>query len=438
MTIKKYIAAGLAMLLCACGNESETAETDIIETNMPDSGYISEAAETSAAEYDAEAERAAEIVIDMDSYSDSGDIGDMSKVTVLRINNTGTKDLSFIGRFTSLEILVLYDCEGVENITQLKGAVNAAHIAVYDKSYSSENGSKLFTAFPTADVWYFEAPEIAEQTYKPFDFYTYPLISVDTENTVKLYFVNETDRAGYAVLSDVMYPDGSGWASYGINEIELGEIPSGTQVEMQIPKSDIFPDDAPNGRYKLICTLSREGEAEFERESEVYITDPFVDPVPDEIFCPQRPNTRYYHYKTPDFLTAGQLEAFKKAYITETAYFGTDMELSESYASTHTADEFISELTAGFTYEFARERAQGIYIDENGELESTSRSSGVDITLAAVNFSPIYYNENEVLFKAEKICWYDDEFYNVSYAQRNFHMVKTDEGWKFDSFGMWY
>ena len=149
---------------------------------------------------------------------------------------------------------MLNDCEGTENITPLKDVVNAAHIYVYDKNYSSENGSELFTAFPTADVWYFEAPEIAEQTYKPFNFYTYPLISANIENTVKLYFANETDRAGYAVLSDVMYPDGSSWASYGINEIELGEIPSGTQVEMQIPKSDIFPDDAPNGRYKrTVC-----------------------------------------------------------------------------------------------------------------------------------------------------------------------------------------
>lgn len=436
MTLKKYIAAGLAILLCACGNENETAETDIIETNMPDSGYLSEAADTVGTEDEKEAEDT-ELVIDMDSFADNEDMPEMPDVKVLRVNNTGTKDLSFIGRFTSLENLVLNDCEGVENITPLKDAVNAAHIAVYDKSYSSENGSKLFTAFPTADVWYFEAPEIAEQQNKPFDFYTYPLISVDTENTVKLYFVNETDRAGYAVLSDVMYPDSSGWASYGIDEIELGEIPSGTQVEMQIPQSDIFHDDAPKGRCKLVCTFRTEGE-DTESEAEIFITDPFIDPIPEEIFCPQRPDTRYYYYKTPDFLTADQLEVFKKAYITEAAYFGTDMELSENYASTHTADEFISELTSGFTYEFARKRAQGIYIDENGELEATSRSSGVDISLWAVNFSPIYFNENEVLFKAEKICWYDDEFYNVSYAQRNFHMVKTDEGWKFDCFGMWY
>lgn len=437
MTLKKYIAAGLAILLCACGNENETAETDIIETNMPESGYISETAEATVTEHGQEVGEDTEIVVDMDSYSDSGDMGDISKVTVLRINNTGSEDLSFIGRFTSLENLVLNDCEGVKNITPLKDIVNTAHIAVYDKNYSSENGSELFTAFPTTDVWYFEAPENTQQTYKPFNFYTYPLTSVNTEKTIKLYFVNETDRTGYAVLSDIMYPEGIGWVSYGINEIELGEIPSGTQVEMQIPQSDIFHDDAPKGRCKLVCTFRTEGE-DTESEAEIFTTDPFIDPIPEKIFCPQRPDTRYYYYKTPDFLTAGQLEAFKKAYITEAAYFGTDMELSENYASTHTADEFISELTSGFTYEFARKRAQGIYIDEKGELEATSRSSGVDISLAAVNFAPIYYNENEVLFKAEKICWYDDEFYNVSYAQRNFHMVKTDEGWKFDCFGMWY
>ena len=436
MTLKKYIAAGLSMLLCACGTESETVETDIIETNMPESGYISEAADTVGTEDEKEAEDT-ELVIDMDSFADNEDMPEMPDVKVLRVNNTGSNDLSFIGRFTSLESLVLYDCEGVENITQLKGAVNAAHIAVYDKSYSSENGSKLFTAFPTADVWYFEAPEIAEQQNKPFDFYTYPLISVDTENTVKLYFVNETDRTGYAFLTDVIYPEVGGQASYGIKEIELGEVSSGSQAEFQIPRSEIFPDDAPKGRCKLVCTFRTEDE-DTESEAEIFITDPFIDPIPEEIFCPQRPDTRYYYYKTPDFLTAAQLEAFKKAYITEAAYFGTDMELSESYASTHTADEFISELTSSFTYEYALERAQGIYIDENGELEATSRSSGVDISLAAVNFAPIYYNENEVLFKPEKICWYDDEFYNVSYAQRNFHMVKTDEGWKFDCFGMWY
>lgn len=436
MTLKKYIAAGLAILLCACGNDNETAETDIIETNMPDSGYISEAADTVGTEDEKEAEDT-ELVIDMDSFANNEDMPEMPDVKVLRVNNTGSKDLSFIGRFTSLENLVLYDCEGVENITQLKGAVNAAHIAVYDKNYSSENGSEFFSAFPAADAEYFEAVQNKDRTEAELDFYAYPLILADTENNAQLYLKNDTDRTGYAFLSDVIYPEVGGRASYGIKEIELGEVSSGSQAEFQIPRSEIFPDDAPKGRCKLVCTFRTEGE-DTESEAEIFITDPFIDPIPEEIFCPQRPDTRYYYYKTPDFLTAAQLEAFKKAYITEAAYFGTDMELSENYASTHTADEFISELTSGFTYEFARKRAQGIYIDENGELEATSRSSGVDISLWAVNFSPVYFNENEVLFKAEKICWYDDEFYNVSYAQRNFHMVKTDEGWKFDCFGMWY
>ncbi|WP_455528270.1 hypothetical protein [Huintestinicola sp.] len=436
MTLKKYIAAGLSMLLCACGTESETVETDIIETNMPESGYISEAADTVGTEDEKEAEDT-ELVIDMDSFADNEDMPEMPDVKVLRVNNTGTKDLSFIGRFTSLENLVLNDCEGVENIKLLKGAVNAAHIAVYDKNYSSENGSEFFSAFPAADAEYFEAVQNKDRTEAELDFYAYPLILADTENNAQLYLKNDTDRTGYAFLSDIMYPEGSGWASYGIKEIELGEVSSGSQGEFQIPSSEIFPDDAPKGRCKLVCTFRTEGE-DTESEAEIFITDPFIDPIPEEIFCPQRPDTRYYYYKTPDFLTTAQLEAFKKAYITEAAYFGTDMVLSENYASTHTADEFISELTSGFTYEYALERAQGIYIDENGEFEATSRSSGVDISLAAVNFAPIYYNENEVLFKAEKICWYDDEFYNVSYAQRNFHMVKTDEGWKFDCFGMWY
>lgn len=146
MTLKKYIAAGLSMLLCACGTESETVETDIIETNMPESGYISEAADTVGTEDEKEAEDT-ELVIDMDSFADNEDMPEMPDVKVLRVNNTGTKDLSFIGRFTSLENLVLNDCEGVENIKLLKGAVNAAHIAVYDKNYSSENGSEFFRHF---------------------------------------------------------------------------------------------------------------------------------------------------------------------------------------------------------------------------------------------------------------------------------------------------
>lgn len=454
--MKKLIIAAGAIFLCSCGIQKENLETDIIETEQPETVYTyteslpqsetetSGDVTVSGIEYIADTEHLT-IDLSVPFAAESVNLEDFREISSITINNVRENDIGFIKQFKNLRHISLYGCNVTDNcITAIKSSdLELYSLYINDDSYSEAEGDALFTAFPLTNTLYIQnSDEWNNGTHnEPFAYYVSPLVPPDNSTPVHLNFTNQTDKTGYASIKAVMYLESGEWEPFDTSEIAetVLEIPSGTFCEFDIQKDQLGIENLDEGRYKLVCTLSRDGDInKFEQESEFYISEPFCNSIPEEIYCPSRPDTGFYCYKTPDFLDDDQLEAFKRAYITESAYFGTEHELSEEYAQTHTAEDFISELTEIFTYDYAYRKALGLYIGKDGALTPVSASSGVDITLIAMNFSLIYESENEVLFKAEMLHGHEDDPYFVWYSERNFHMIKTEDGWKFDVFRLWY
>lgn len=139
-----------------------------------------------------------------------------------------------------------------------------------------------------------------------------------------------------------------------------------------------------------------------------------------------------------NFLTEEQQEAFDKAYEITERYFGCSTYLPQEYADEHTAEEFLENMYEGYTREYAYSKSLGNYIDSDGKLIAISGDRGGDISVQENFFVPIYADENEVLFKTFVVHGHEDYPYYIWFEEMNFHMVKTDEGWRFDKFDIWF
>ncbi len=221
-----------------------------------------------------------------------------------------------------------------------------------------------------------------------------------TVNTLKIY------RDDGGELTEMPFSDGN--TSFNVNI----EIAPKTDHDLVIPK-DIFPyDKCETGVYKI----------EFETSYGTLSSKFFID------------NTNGL-----DFLTDEQKEIFDKAKEITSSYFGCSSYLSEEYAAEHTVEEFLAPIQEAYTDDIAvsLSRKYG-YIDENGKLAATAGDRGGDITLQFVCFAPVYSDDNEVTFKYISIHGHEDYPYFSWYEESNFHMVKTENGWRFDKFPTWY
>ncbi len=141
----------------------------------------------------------------------------------------------------------------------------------------------------------------------------------------------------------------------------------------------------------------------------------------------------------PTFLTEEQQEVFAKACARMYEFFWFDAYLSQEYADTHTADDFIGLFTDVFTEEYARRLAQEKgFIDENGNLAAYNGGGrGSDITYEGHCFLPVSADEYQVSFKAVVIHAHSDVPYKVWFDETEYHMVNTKDGWRVFQFDLW-
>lgn len=140
----------------------------------------------------------------------------------------------------------------------------------------------------------------------------------------------------------------------------------------------------------------------------------------------------------PAFLTEEQQEIFAKACARMYEFFWFDSCLTEEYASTHTADDFIGLFTDVFTEEYARRLIEERYLDENGNLKAYyGGGRGSDITYEGHCFLPVSADEDQVSFKAAVIHAHGDNPYEVWFDEREYHMVNTENGWRVFEFETW-
>lgn len=464
MLNKKFFPAAilsLAVLFTACS----TGGTEVSETTA--SAEITAAEETTetTAEISAPAnttisyEKVTEEIVDeitaIDDasaaiptalkYYESWVEADMSDLSFLRSVSSELPD----EQKNTVKLLRIENPADIDSIKEIAECFpNLKQIEITDKAYSAENSDKYFEVFKNYDFKYSGQSPYYENKddhnyYYPkrgkngeTGFFIQPCITPfneDWHNDLELVFTNFT---GENVTADELkiyimngdtpeaLPFADGNYTYKIDmEIPAGEgfeYYNGHDNASLLITEDIFPFSSySNNRMRAEVTLG--GKA---FEMDFIITG------------------SSFQETSVAFLDEEQQAAFETAFDAVDALEGCDNGIPDEYAG-RSKEEFIQWLCNGLTYDFAVELAErNKYIfDENGNVLYTEKNSGgrgSNITYCGNYFSPFYMSEDECIIRNTVVYWHGDSPYYSTFEDCNYHMIKTEDGWKFDNFRIWY
>jgi hypothetical protein len=131
-----------------------------------------------------------------------------------------------------------------------------------------------------------------------------------------------------------------------------------------------------------------------------------------------------------------QKKVFDKAYEYMTEYFGCTTHMTEEYASSHTADEFISQFTDAFTYDYASSLCSR-YIDEDGNLKAIDGDRGSSEPLIDKCFYPIETDDG-IDIVCVSVNYSPDFSYRAWYELCRIHMTSSESVPRVDEFTLWF
>lgn len=245
--------------------------------------------------------------------------------------------------------------------------------------------------------------------------------------------VNFSDEIKQVTSAEIFRDDNGKLTALPFSDGSLAYDPDfealpGTNSEFKIPE-DIFPFDSYEpGVYRI--ALEVDGER-LERTFAVCNEKAYT--VTADGFSG---GTRTIN--VPAFLNGEQQEAFISAHATSDRCFGCSAYQTMEEADGKTVDEFTASC-GGYTYDYAYDMGQRFgYIDKDGRLQAAFMDRGSRNQYSEDFFVPIYSDGNDVLFKSFIVSYHGDDPYHIWFAEYNYHMVKTDDGWRFDNFQLWY
>lgn len=376
------------------------------------------------------------ILLDAESLSEK----DCESINMLEspnliIENVMDKDLGFLSECPNIESIVLEDFNGstdsyselFSKLPKLK-SVSAAAL-----SFSSEQADSFMLSAPGCAFEYYGSGTSSSENPDSGVHYFIPPSAYIGDSFLPVYFSNFTDSAHTVEELRIYRENGSEWEPVsftdGSDHLTVNfDIPPHTDSTFGEHNWAISADafdlqSAVPGKYRTVFTIDgADSEMEFIINS-LISSDEYPKGCAEHM----------------DFLNSEQKEAFESALAVTDTLEGCSADISSEYVQTHTAEDFLNEYCSALTYECALDKARkaGV-IDENGQLHAFSGGRGSIITSSGELFIPLYSDENEVLFKNVNIHWHGDFPYERWYHEYNYHMIKTEDGWKFDVFRIWY
>lgn len=256
-----------------------------------------------------------------------------------------------------------------------------------------------------------------------FSNYTDEPVTIDS-----IQIISEPDR------EPVIFADGSDTL-----EIDFTVQPM-HKTDYLLEAEDLDYSACESGIYEAVVRVGTDvyGMNFFIDNSELYEETFPLLMMPDRVEDPENRVGRENVGIAPTFLTEEQQKIFAKACARMKEFFWCESFISEDYANTHTADDFIELFTDVFTEEYARRLAQEYnIIDENGNLQAGGGGRGSNLLYCGHCFLPVSADENEVAFKAVVILAHCDDPYEVGFEEIDYHMVNTENGWRVDKFSIW-
>lgn len=248
----------------------------------------------------------------------------------------------------------------------------------------------------------------------------------DEAKTAERVYIFRDDGLARSISAPVAFRDGS--TEYPINFT----VNAGESADLDI-SSEIFDFAACEpGMYKIYFDFGdRTPEQRFFIGTD-YESDDYWD------FGELSEGSNTYGLK-PSFMNVEQREVFSKAYAVTRKWFWCSRDLSAEDAAKLTVDEFLAPIREAFTEDCTMKKTVGFYInEETGELQAAQGDGGTNPEYMDGLFFPVYSDENELIFKVTAIHAHDGDPYRVWAENVNFHMVKTEDGWRFDKFDLWY
>lgn len=405
------------------------------------------------------------LTIDMDNFKDGAvplaDIDEemLKDIPNITIINMDGESFDFLNKCVPINLTIYGKSVNAEAVAKLPGELKLQSLSVTVEEYSSKDAELIMKAAPTCMVSYHLDPSLRDYNDLPRDgiaFFANLCVDRNAEekhwecmtsaadpNDIKTWqyhgslvctFVNQSEEIRRTATAEIFrdedgqltaMPFADGSFVYNIDF----SIDPGSNSDLEIT-DEMFPfAGCETGIYKIVFDVDGERlEQTFAICNEEAYTETAYGFLHD-------PHT----IKVPAFLNEEQREAFKAAYATTDSQFGCSVYITGEYADEHTADEFIAEFCPGYTYDYAYSMAQSFgYVDENGRLQAATVDRGGRNEYSEEFFIPIYSDENEVLFKSFIVAGHGDNPFYIWFAEYNYHMVKTEDGWRFDNFQLWY
>ncbi|MDE7295142.1 MAG: hypothetical protein K2N72_12035 [Oscillospiraceae bacterium] len=399
--------------------------------------------------------------ITLDDYK-GGDLTSLPEYEYLRLkfkNYSGNEDMSFIADLKSIHHLVfenyrdesdldfIADCPNITSLNLINKSINAEAVAdviqnsniktlsIKTEDYSSKDADIIMRAAPTCAVRYYldDSPWSDGRPEEGITFFTNMYFSPDHPGN---WECQTADASTY--YPEIWRHSGSLVCTFSNFTEEVQRINSAEIFKYE--KGVLTPIPFSDGSlvYDIDFTIDPGTNSDYEITNEVFPFNECETGIYTIAFNSDggRLEQKFViHRSGDDFLTEEQHEAVDTAYEITKKYFGYSIYMPQEYADEHTVDDFLSEICLGYTYDYAYSTAQRYrYIDENGNLQAASSDKGGDISYQGSFLMPIYSDDNEVLFKDFIIHGHEDNPYFIWFEEVNYHMVKTENGWRFDNF----
>lgn len=383
---------------------------------------------------------------DFENFADGVDfsfISEYPNAAYIRLKGSNTKDIdfNFIKDCKSLKsVLICGKSIDAEALAEILKNSNIGGLSVTVEDYSSTDAELLMCAAPSCSISY-------ELDSSPWDYNKEPTEGVAFFANLYVYPNAEKKQWECETSSARAYYPGT-WGYHGSLVCTFTNF---TEEKQKINSVKIFRDDKgvltempfADGSTSLEIDFAAEPNAnsDFDITEEMFPFSKCETGIYKVVFDwnGERLEQQFAICNSDeDFLTEEQNEIFQKAYKITDRYFGCSTYLPQEYIDDHTTEEFLVNLYEGYTRDYAYSKSVGKYIDKDGNLMPAYGDRGGDISEQGNFFMPIYSNENEVLFKNFVIHGHEDYPYYIWFEEINYHMVKTDEGWRFDQFDLWY
>lgn len=383
-------------------------------------------------------------------------LADIKGISHIRFYDVGDNDLSFLLNLTELESteLVNIECD-VHSLIDTVKQTSIERLSVRADNFSLKDGETLILELSDCTVLYsdsegygfMERNEPENEMYVMASPYVAAfedegtrstVIYIDNDRFEKIknnsavltsYFCNGTDEDIIVDGMELYYNFGRSYedTQYDMDEnhrMSVGFADGGTYLEInqQAGAHEDLCFELTNDMFDYKSARSGMYTAVYYYGDKTYECD-FLLKASDSAGL--------------DFLDGEQKQAFAKARSYMREYFSVSHNMSEEYASTHTADEFARQFCDAFTFDYARQLADG-YADENGELKAVQGDRGSDITLVDVCFYPMVRTSGEVLINCVTAHYHSDFSSKVWMETSTVHMIMTEDGWRVDDFMLWW